>query len=593
MEKEKHKKRPGQNSMANANQVGQEEVNGVAVQPPEMQFDAPPIQMVRLGSHPSDLEEEEERNNESSNPNEIVFAPEDVPPIEPSPEFLEEHPEVQAARQQRNNQSTSSNPNEIVFAPEDVPAIEPSPEFLEQHPEVQAARQQRNNQNTNSNPNEIVFAPEDVPAIEPSPEFLEQHPEVQAARQQRNNQNVDQVSGDSMVFTEREVYGNSSDPNEPDMVFTEGEVNRMNSDQVSQDDMVFTEREVYGNSSDPNSPDMVFTESEVNRMNSNQVSQDDMVFTEREVYGNSSDPNSPDMVFTESEVNRMNENQVSQDDMVFTEREVYGNSSDPNSPDMVFTESEVEQANQANQTENSTSNNNSSTNDTSNNNTAENTTGNQSTSAANNLVRQGERFYQNGNYSRAIVFFQRALHSENVDNSHSAQLLYNIGMCNYRMSRYAAAINFFELYLTHNPGDPTTQGLLEECRSRSNAHNSDGAISGTNRYATEGGQTTAENRPESSEAGPTSRDRLQRAERQFSHGDYRSAMYLFEQARQGSNLSASDNADILYNLGMCNLRMRRYGTAITYFEQYLQQNPGNEEAMRHLETAQRRVGIID
>lgn len=204
---------------------------------------------------------------------------------------------------------------------------------------------------------------------------------------------------------------------------------------------------------------------------------------------------------------------------------------------------------------------------------------------------QGSRYFNIGNYQRAMVFFQRSLHGEGLDEETSAELMYNMGLCNYHLDRFPAAINYFEIYLTQNPGNETAERYLREARYRANASNADGEITGENQHATQEGGILNEDRPDQSTVNDNSQQLLQRAQRQFNNGDYRSASYLYEQLRQGSNLSASDNADILYNLGMCYYRMNRFATSITYFQQYLRQNPGNEEAERHLREAQRRTGI--
>jgi Tfp pilus assembly protein PilF len=55
----------------------------------------------------------------------------------------------------------------------------------------------------------------------------------------------------------------------------------------------------------------------------------------------------------------------------------------------------------------------------------------------------------------------------------------------------------------------------------------------------------------------------------YQRGQYRQAILLFEQLRHAPGVPDSAKLAMLFDIGMCNLKLNRYATAIIYFEQYL------------------------
>ena len=69
------------------------------------------------------------------------------------------------------------------------------------------------------------------------------------------------------------------------------------------------------------------------------------------------------------------------------------------------------------------------------------------------------------------------------------------------------------------------------------------------------------------------------ASRYIQRGAYRRAIIRFERLRQLPGMTEVDKNKMLYNIGTANLRLRRFATAIFYFETYLK-GPGINEQQK-------------
>jgi len=91
------------------------------------------------------------------------------------------------------------------------------------------------------------------------------------------------------------------------------------------------------------------------------------------------------------------------------------------------------------------------------------------------------------------------------------------------------------------------------------------------------------------------RQLFNRAQEYYQRRSYRKAIILYERARQLAGTPDSAKRACLYNIGMANLKLRRFATAIIYFETFLQ-SPGITEkdradAQRRLSEAKRGAGV--
>ncbi len=162
------------------------------------------------------------------------------------------------------------------------------------------------------------------------------------------------------------------------------------------------------------------------------------------------------------------------------------------------------------------------------------------------LHTEAQRFYDDGNYREALVVWERAREAGGATELQSASLLFNIGMSNLMLERYATAIFFFEEYL-EAPGAELEVGRDRLERARRGAGVVEGAGSVRN-----------------------ARSLHERARRAYAEDQYARALVFWERGRHQPGLSEEQRTSFLFNIGMCNLMLERYGSAVAVFEQYLE-----------------------
>lgn len=87
---------------------------------------------------------------------------------------------------------------------------------------------------------------------------------------------------------------------------------------------------------------------------------------------------------------------------------------------------------------------------------------------------------------------------------------------------------------------------------------------------------------------------FEQAERSYKAGAFRKAIILFERVRHMPGLKRPQA--LLYNIGLANLRLKRFATAVIYFENYLR-TPGlsandKAKAQARLSEAKKGAGIV-
>ncbi|HEY9076524.1 MAG TPA: tetratricopeptide repeat protein [Anaerolineaceae bacterium] len=196
--------------------------------------------------------------------------------------------------------------------------------------------------------------------------------------------------------------------------------------------------------------------------------------------------------------------------------------------------------------------------------------------------------YTAGRYQRAIILFERIRNLPGMSEQVIAAMTFNIGVANLRLHRYNTAIIYFEEYLRIGDDRELGQARLDEARR--------GAGLPAQREETEGGAGGAN---VSSGAGGESaaglqvlRDTFYSALADYRGGNYGRAIAKFERIRSARGASEEVRQAVVYNIGMCMLRMRRYATAVFYFEQYLNMGGSDRErGEQRLDEAKRGAGI--
>ena len=192
------------------------------------------------------------------------------------------------------------------------------------------------------------------------------------------------------------------------------------------------------------------------------------------------------------------------------------------------------------------------------------------------LFEQGKTFFDSRQYARAIIRFERLrqLGMPEVGEQIADELVWNIAVCNFKLQRYNTAIVYLEEYRDMS-------GVGAEDRAGAEA-----LLVRVKRLA---------GVPQEEGPAPVDRQRemFQQAQDLFSGGRFRRAIVRFERVRQLPGISAEVARDCLWNIGVCNLRLRRFATAIIYFERYMKMSGADLEGARaHLREAKLGAGVI-
>ncbi|HEY7466172.1 MAG TPA: tetratricopeptide repeat protein, partial [Dehalococcoidia bacterium] len=172
----------------------------------------------------------------------------------------------------------------------------------------------------------------------------------------------------------------------------------------------------------------------------------------------------------------------------------------------------------------------------------------------------------------AIILWERVRQIPGAPDDVRNPILFNIGLANLRLQRYATAIKYFEDYLAVPGGSRQDDAFdfLEEARSKAGV-------------------------PADASYDPDEAERVfLDGEAQFNNGNFAMAIILWERVRQIPGAPDDVRNPILFNIGLANLRLQRYATAIKYFEDYLAIPGGSREddALDFLDEARTKAGVM-
>jgi len=197
-------------------------------------------------------------------------------------------------------------------------------------------------------------------------------------------------------------------------------------------------------------------------------------------------------------------------------------------------------------------------------------------------------FYRSGLYTRAIILFEQMRNIPGMGDPFYAAVTFNIGVANLRLHRYHTAILYFEQYLRIGDDRETGQARLDEALRGAGLPVTTievlGEQGGPTVSAGAGGEASAEL--------SQLRDEFYSAMNDYRSGNYGRAIGKFDRVRLARGASEEVRQAAVFNIGMCNLRMRRYATAVFYFEQALSMGGTDKEGIEErLAEAKRGAGI--
>lgn len=163
------------------------------------------------------------------------------------------------------------------------------------------------------------------------------------------------------------------------------------------------------------------------------------------------------------------------------------------------------------------------------------------------LFEAARELYIAGDFRAALNAFQRLRLDERLPPEKRYKMFHNIAMASFQLDRFATAATYFELFLAHEPDHARARRLRRESLNRIGA--------------------TAERNATQGDAAAQLLFRL--AVASFQARDYRRAIILFERVRHLARVADPHHPPMWFNIGVANFQLGRYGTALTYFEQYL------------------------
>ncbi|HEY7268835.1 MAG TPA: DUF4157 domain-containing protein, partial [Dehalococcoidia bacterium] len=170
---------------------------------------------------------------------------------------------------------------------------------------------------------------------------------------------------------------------------------------------------------------------------------------------------------------------------------------------------------------------------------------------------RGKRHAAQGNHREAIIALERVRQSGRASEAMETDALLTIGESNLGLQRNNTAVFYFEAYL-NRPDANVELGMRLLNRARRAAGLPESPLRGP---------ATAEG---AGAALPVDqvKQMLQQGSALFSRGEIGEAIAAFEQLRQSPGVPDEVRAACVYNIGLCNLKAKRFATALFYFEQY-------------------------
>jgi tetratricopeptide (TPR) repeat protein len=170
---------------------------------------------------------------------------------------------------------------------------------------------------------------------------------------------------------------------------------------------------------------------------------------------------------------------------------------------------------------------------------------------------EAQHFVNAGDYRRAIVRFEMV--RQDLGPDMDSALWWNLGLCNWRLDRFATAAFCYERFLS-SPGiseedQRKADAILRALRRKMGAEAEDG-------FDLE-----------------RARDRFYQAQEQYEAGQYRAAIILWERLRAQPGFA---HPELLWNIARCNLKLERWATAGMYLDETWTDHPATTEEIEEV-----------
>jgi tetratricopeptide (TPR) repeat protein len=200
------------------------------------------------------------------------------------------------------------------------------------------------------------------------------------------------------------------------------------------------------------------------------------------------------------------------------------------------------------------------------------TTAADDTERLHSIFNVAETFYKAEAYSDAAINYTKLLQFDSLKGEQRAQILYNVGQCQRNLKRYANAIPYYEEAVQIGAGafQKKAEYFLKVCRE-------------------ELGITMVNDEDVLHVGLDDAKDLFVQADEAYKGGNYKDALALYLQVQQ----YYPDASGMMYfNMGQCNRNLKRWATALYFYERSLEYDIGVFEgkATKFIAVCQKHLG---
>jgi len=185
-----------------------------------------------------------------------------------------------------------------------------------------------------------------------------------------------------------------------------------------------------------------------------------------------------------------------------------------------------------------------------------------------------EAFYKAEEYSDAAINYTKLLQFDSLKGEQRALILYNVGQCQRNLKRYANAIPYYEEAVQIGAGafQKKAEYFLKFCREEL------GITMVNDEDVLHVGQDDA-------------KDLFVQADEAYKGGNYKDALNLYLQVQQ---YYPEASGMMYYNMGQCNRNLKRWATALYFYERSLEYDIGVFEgkATKFIAVCQKHLGSL-
>lgn len=170
--------------------------------------------------------------------------------------------------------------------------------------------------------------------------------------------------------------------------------------------------------------------------------------------------------------------------------------------------------------------------------------------AGRRLFQLAQERYEARDFRRAIILFERVRHLERLPDETRSMMLFNAGMSNFHLGRYATAQNYLEEYLAEHPDEANeVQPYLSECQAQVGL---------------------TETHEDSSASDDDAQTLFRQGRAAFDASQWQEALTYFRRVMNAQGVSAQIRFTMYHNMAICFRQLNQREEALRYFRFHIQ-----------------------